>query len=265
MKKKSPQFAKETDLCSSFLLALEKHNAEVTTSQNPNYDAHQWVAYAETAGWDILLVSKHDGTQIGIEAKLKLTVEVLNQALDGRYGQGHVDGPDFRAVLVPGDAAQNGVADLAQRLGVSVIRQSAPSEYMKSHRFSPDLPRIGPLNWGNSWTNWLPHNRERLPEYVPDVIAGDAAPMQLSEWKIQALKIFAILAERPVLRSDFAALKVSHARWFGFWLDRTPDGWVKTKRTPDFAAQHPSIYAQVLADRDKWMPDPVPLAMGKKS
>jgi hypothetical protein len=263
MSKKVPLFAKETDLCASFIEALGIHNAKVVASQNPNWDAHRWTSYAETAGWDILLVSKNDGTQIGIEAKLKLTVEVLNQALGDRWRGEYVSGPDYRAVLVPDDAVQNGIENLAAKLGVVVLTQRPPNQYQKDHHFSPNLPHIGPTGWGHEWPNWLPHHREKLPEYVPDVCAGDAAPLQLSDWKIQALKIQAILAERPVLRTDFTALKINMSRWTQFWLTKTPQGWVQNNKTPDFAALHPSIYAQVLADKEKWMPDPVLLAKDK--
>ncbi len=58
-------FATEADLCAAFL-------AEV-----PN----TWTAWKEHAGWDILLVRKADGFQIGIEAKLKCNATVLQQAL----------------------------------------------------------------------------------------------------------------------------------------------------------------------------------------
>ena len=42
----------------------------------------EWTSYAETAGWDILLVRKTDGFQIGIQAKLKITPFVMAQCLD---------------------------------------------------------------------------------------------------------------------------------------------------------------------------------------
>lgn len=262
--KKEPLFAKETDLCASFIKALDRHNAGVVKSQNENYDAHIWTAYTETAGWDILLVSKHDGTQIGIEAKLKLTVEVLLQSLDTSYDGHATTGPDFRAILVPEDAAQNGIGAIAAKLGVAVIRQrpAKPDVWHQQHdHFEPELPRIGPEYWtSRAWDNWLPNERHVLPEYVPDVIAGDKAPVQLSEWKIQALKILAILAERPVTRSDFKAIKISHHRWIQFWLAKTPEGWVKCGATPKFDEIHPTIYAQIIADKAKWMPAAKPLA-----
>jgi hypothetical protein len=263
-KEKQLTFEKETDLCASFLRFLDAHNKTVTQSQNPNYDAHVWIPYPETAGWDILLVSRNDGTQIGIEAKLKLNVAVLLQCLPDNYLIDGSSGPDYRAILVPGDASQNGIGAISARLGITTIRYRGPTNFYKSGHSEPELPRQGPPAYDlASWTNWLPHQRCKLPEYVPDVIAGDAAPVQLTEWKIQALKLQAILSERALTRNDFKALKVSPTRWLGFWLDQTDSGWVRSNRMPDFAGQHPTIYQQVLADREKWMPSQLPLAKSK--
>lgn len=265
MAKATPYFAKETDLCASFVKAIEVHNAGKVKSQNEAYDAHIWTPYAETAGWDILLVSKDDGTQIGIEAKLKLNVEVLNQCLSRGHDRHDVTGPDFRAILVPGDAAQNGIGSLAARLGVTVLRQHPPSDekytWRTAHNFEPDLPRIGTERWGHQWTDWLPNERHRLPEYVPDVIAGDSAPAQLSDWKIQALKILAILKERPVTRADFSALHINHQRWVQFWLAKTPEGYVACEATPRFDEVHPTVFAQIVSDKEKWMPPAKTLAI----
>jgi hypothetical protein len=271
MAKAKPQFDKETDLCAAFLEAVEIHNKTVESSKNPHYNAHIWTPYCETAGWDILLVSKHDGTQVGIEAKLKLNVNVLCQAINGRYGQGWSAGPDFRAILVPSYQVQTGVGTLATKLGVTVLRQQQlgvdVSEWNRNNSFTPELPRIYPHSWYfDHWTDWLPNNRERLPEYVPDVIAGDKAPLQLSEWKIQALKLAIVLEERPLTHSDFNDLKISPSRWTQQWLMRTAQGFVAGPLTPDFASQHPSIYEKIKQDKDNWMPGPKPLAraMGHK-
>ena len=59
MKREKP-YPTEVALCSAFIAAVPR----------------EWTAYAETAGWDILLVRKADGFQIGVEAKLKIGVEV---------------------------------------------------------------------------------------------------------------------------------------------------------------------------------------------
>jgi hypothetical protein len=56
----------EADLCAAFLAALRRDYQE------------KWLAYAETEGWDVLLVRQKDGFQIGIQAKLALNASVIN-------------------------------------------------------------------------------------------------------------------------------------------------------------------------------------------
>lgn len=77
-------FTTEADLCAAFIAYAEPHG---------------WTPYAETAGWDILLVSR-TGTQIGIQAKLRFTTAVLVQAVEQCW-HWKTPGPDFRAMLCP--------------------------------------------------------------------------------------------------------------------------------------------------------------------
>ena len=103
-------FATEADLCARFLAALDKG----------------WTAYAETAGWDILLVRDADGFQIGIEAKLKMNTHVINQAIEHSvYWVDHA-GPDCRAIMIP--EGEGGFDQIAAYIGITVIRVRAPYE-----------------------------------------------------------------------------------------------------------------------------------------
>ena len=63
------------------------------------------------------------------------------------------------------------------------------------------------------WHDWCPNQRCKIPDYVPDVAAGRSAPLQLTEWKVRAIKLAIILEERPVTRADFKALKLHPQRW----------------------------------------------------
>jgi hypothetical protein len=255
----SKLFAKETDLCAAFLEEVARREKG-------------WVAYAETCGFDIVLVRVSDGAQVGIEAKLALNSTVLCQALHGASDHWRVDGPDYRAVLVPADATK-GLAPICAALGVTVI-SCRPPRPREERRYSvqgpamlPDLPD-GAREWTDKhWHDWCPAKRLALPEYVPDVVAGASAPVALTHWKIQAIKLAILLSERPVTRNDFKALRLSPTRWtdpYTGWLVKGEGGYVAGPRIPDFKGQHPTAWAQILADKAKWAPPahPVPAKTG---
>src|SRR6185312_7545021 len=65
--KRAPLFDTEAAMCAAF--------SEWAQGQG-------WTPYAETAGFDILLVHG-DGTQIGVQAKLRFNTAVLAQILSG--------------------------------------------------------------------------------------------------------------------------------------------------------------------------------------
>jgi hypothetical protein len=242
--KKEKAFPTEADLCASFIRQLPKG----------------WTPYAECCGWDILLVRDDDGFQIGIQAKLKLNLEVVNQALEDE-GEWHATGgnPDCRAVMVPHDDPMR-LGKICDYVGLTVIRVMTPEDHKRRygwHRspaFSPDLPKRE--DWDERrWYETAPAKRHALPEYVHDVRAGSASPLQLTAWKIKALKIAVLLEERGVVtRRDFAHLKLDHRRWVASgWLKATRDGYVEDAM-PDFRGQHPIVYGQVKADAAKWRP-----------
>jgi hypothetical protein len=240
MADKEPRFELESELCAAFIEAAKRDR----------YSG--WRFFAETAGWDILAV-RADGAQVGIEAKLRLNNKVVAQALPERYSHGVV-GPDFRAVLVPGYACENDLAPICHALGITVISLRRDRNSRFPFFFSPSLPgdRNGPFY---DWHEWAPVKRHVLPDYVPDVAAGASAPVQLTHWKIQAIKLAVLLETRPITRSDFRSAGVDPGRWTEArlgWLTKTPEGYVAGPHMPDFAAQHPTNYAQIKADRAKW-------------
>ena len=236
-KSAAPKFAKESDLCRAFIDDVERQYSG------------RWVPYAETGGFDLLLVRKADGLQLGIEAKLKLNPKVVSQAL--RYWRYAETGPDYRAVLVPvtdlGD-----MGDICRALGIGVMRQHHPA----AGRWASYLSLPDPAYSHSEWMPWYPMNRITLPDYIPDVTAGSSAPMTLSSWKIAAIKAQILLEERPLSRADIKALGLSPSRWFdrytGF-LKPIDNGYVASSYMPDFARQHPTNYEQIKADKGKWM------------
>jgi hypothetical protein len=237
--KKKQGFKSEVDLCSAFIEAVNR--------QHPG----EWIPYAETEGWDILLVRVKDGFQIGIQAKLAFNIAVINQCLEHWYSPKEI-GPDCRAVLVPryeGSEFQS----ICLYVGLTIINVFPKVP----RRFEPKLPTIKHGTQNPRWHEWCPLERHPLPCYIPDVIAGAPAPVRLTQWKIKALKIAALLEIRGyVLRPDLKHLGLDPRRWTARdgWLVASPRGYVSGKYTPNFAKQHPIVYAQIKTDFDKWAP-----------
>lgn len=240
---KAEKYTREADLCADFISEVEKRG--------------DWQAYPETQGFDILLAHKEKGIQIGVEAKLRPNLKVITQALPHWLDQGDT-GPDFRAVLVP--ISDSDFARICGALGIVVLefRRARIGTYNSPIR---DLPRLdGPYSdlQIRHWHDWCPSKRLKLPDYVPDVQAGSSAPVQLSEWKVKAIKLQIILQERPVTRADFKALRLSPTRWLDpctGWLVKGGGGFVPGPGMPDLRAQHPKNFAEIEADKAKWMAD----------
>lgn len=237
-----------------------------------------WIAYPETAGWDILLVHRVGGWQIGVEAKKALNAKVLTQAMSGREGSG----PDFRAVLV-GKAAPE-MCEVAKRLGLTVIvplgwkrpqqivtRGSAwdwePVQGPFAPAFAPDLPSAEAVAkieswWGlwsrEEWFDHFPEKRCALPDYVPEVAAGVPSPMVLSDWKIRAMRVCVwVNRHGKITRAHFRALGIDPSRWMdGHWLKRGAERgvWVAGPHFPGpkFRREHPGIFAKIEADFEDW-------------
>lgn len=234
-----PRFTSEAELVQEFLRRLERDGGK------------RWTVYPETADWDLLLVHE-TGMQLGIEAKLSFNAKVIDQALDGAHAAwSRFDGPDFRAVLVPSEGRQLHLGNICRAIGIGVIA------------LRPEEPGRGyhglmlPAEYDHgSWVCWHPSVRCPVPDYVPDVAAGVAAPVKLTQWKIKAIKLLIILDRRGfVTRADMKALQISPTRWtdaYCGYLTRGDGGYVRCSATPDLRAQHPTNYAEIEADAAAW-------------
>lgn len=266
-------FPSEAALCDCFIESLREIGG--------------WTVYPETAGFDILAVYDKTGHQLGVEAKLKLNAKVADQILpEGQEWDVSSPGPDFRAVIVPCiTEASYGIAKMLGILGVQVWApeedydyRSKPAEWAsrrveKVWHFCRALDRhfcmgiggnrrgqtdarqydssSGTLTgWDLAWHDWNPPKRCELPEIVPQVRAGVPAPLQLTPWKIGALKVLADLE----LDGFVTAKSVRHhgvdSRRFcasDGWLESLGDGRWGRGRIPRFDEQHPEAYAEILA------------------
>lgn len=238
-----PQFESEAALVAAFTAALAGKSGEP-----------DWTVYAETAGWDLLLVHK-DGYQLGVEAKLKLNPKVLSQALSGvgaQYWGGSTIGPDYRAVLVPEDGLQHHMEAICRALGIGVIT-------VRPQWNSLNLPDERRGYGMRDWSNWCPEKRCAVPDYVPDVEGGHKSPVTLTPWKVKAIKLLVLLERRGyVTRADMKALAISPTLWtahgHGFLkpAEDRPRAYVRSARTPDLRAQHPVNFEQIAGDVERW-------------
>lgn len=208
------------------------------------------LVYAETAGWDIVLVHPTEHWQLGVEAKLSLNTRVLQQALKGLVVGEYMKeqpGPDFRAVLVP--EREQVMSHLAAVLGVEVFtpRETYDARGPKWAFHAGD--------WYADAVPWFDHNplkRLPLPDFIPDVVAGVPSPRTLSPWKVGALRVLAMLELQGfVTRDDVRKCGNDPRRWCASdgWLSQRGDGrWVRASRTPKFDQEHTEVYPQVLQE-----------------
>lgn len=243
------EFKTEADMCDVFIKLVPD----------------TWIIYPETGGFDILLVRKEDGFQIGIEAKLHLNAKVISQAAEEiATWYACSPGPDCRAVLVP-DSTGRALENVCKLLGIQVIRLYRREIYYpeRNHVYEilPDLPK---QSWdmnaddGRGWFEYFPKERVKVPDYIPDTGAGNPCPITLTNWKIKAIKLSITLEKRGYLeRDDFKFFNISISRWtqggITAWLQPSGRGkWVKGSRFPDLRIQHPINYEQIYNDYEEW-------------
>lgn len=222
-----------------------------------------WTIYPETAGFDILLVRDATGHQLGIQAKLQLNAKVADQILPDWFHpyEAARPGPDFRAVIVPCITESNGgIAKMLRILGVQVLAPDGSfrgSVKFKLSRWRDNDVRELDANagklmeWNLAWYDWNPPSRCDLPTIVPDVRAGVPSPIQLTPWKIGALKVLADLELDGFVTAKSVRSHNVDARRFcasDGWLTPLGGGRWGRGNVPAFDQQHPEAYAQVLAE-----------------
>jgi len=179
-RRRRPRFEKwqgsEADLCADLIAHAR---------------ADGYVVHPETSGWDVLLVDT-DGTQAGVQAKLRAGLEVLCQALQPPEKQ---PGPARHAVLIPVPNYQ--LSAVARAAGIAVL-----------------LPGGGP-RWALSRARvWQHPEPAWVPERPVEVPAGVPGPRLVTRWKVAAVKLCAVLRARGFLtRADFREHGVDPRWW----------------------------------------------------
>ena len=247
-------FKTERDMCAEFIKAINRRSKDT------------WTPYPETGGFDILLVRDHDGFQIGIEAKLRLNAKVIAQSLPSYWDTDH--GPDCRAVLVPKSKVGDDLKAICYYIGITIITigEKPKNFYMLDAQdgdpryvIHPNFPRCDREEFFQNWFEWSPDKRLKLPEVIPDCEAGCPSPLQLTEWKIKAIKIIIILESfGHVTRQDFKALNISSQRWTQStgWLENTGERgvYIKGEHIPDLRSQHPRNFIEIANLIHEWLP-----------
>jgi hypothetical protein len=148
-------------------------------------ESQGWVVYPEVSDWDLVLVTATG--QVGIQAKLRANLDVLAQCLGA--------GPKLRAVLVP-DVGPS-FRKIAKTLGLSV--------WAPIGKLFVDFGLPQPFRGGRDLV---------LPPIVTDLPAGVKSPRQLTQWRVRALRLCAILRERGwVTSQDIKACGLSLTYW----------------------------------------------------
>jgi hypothetical protein len=138
-----------------------------------------WDIYPECYGYDMLMFSKDSEIQIGVQAKLKNNLQVIYQILNNVDISNRIKriGPHYGAVLTPID--DNNYYHLCRRLNIikfNIVPIKATMNYINNVNLD-----------GYTILNFLErHNR---PIIRLNDSPGKSSPKNLSQWRIQALKI----------------------------------------------------------------------------
>lgn len=192
-----PEFkGTEADLCAAFVERVQAEGYRVVP---------------ECSGWDMLVVDRVTGEQIGIQAKLRAGLDVLAQAMPSPYAGARDPGPDVVAVLVPESTASFDV--VAGGLGLYVFTWGRM--HVDRGRVARDAFRLARRHERPGGRCWIPE--DGIEVAIPCGVPG---PKTISPWKIGAAKLCRRLrAGETLTREDFKSEGIHPSRWLSM-------GWV---------------------------------------
>lgn len=237
--KRPALFASEAMLCSSFAAAAGEQD---------------WTVYPETSGWDLLLVKGE--VQIGIEAKLRPSLHLLAQAYE-RAGLDEPScrkrGPNYVGLLVP---ERDGELEmLARGFGFGVITPDVRGAWSSQRAGCMEEVEARRVTWPDldkRISHWQPQHFEKpawLPPVVPTVAAGVPSPICLTEWKVRALRLLALLEVRGwVTIADLRHYGLAPSWWYHRWLvpGEVKGRWVRRPGVILAQDQHPEAFAEMV-------------------
>lgn len=196
---------------------------------------HGWVAYPEVSGWDVLLVLE-SGEQIGVQAKMRPSMEVLAQAV--RRPE-RAPGPDIRAVLIPSHTSHATARDfvhVAEACRLLLLTAGDLSDTPLAARHLLEDVRDAP-RWNRTARLWLPP--------LTDLPAGVPNPRTISRWRCNAARLCTELRKGLTLtRTDFDQWDVGSMSSWRRSLGRIPGtrparyGVIDPSKLPDVKFPH---------------------------
>lgn len=152
--------------------------------------------FPSVGGWDLLLVCRETGEQVGVHAMLRPAIEVVGRALER---EPHDSGPSVHAVLVPFKTPH--FERVALRCGVVVV-QGVQLDNIRLRELFMHAPR-----WQHSQAEYHPDHEVLVPAGVP-------SPRRVTKWKIAAVQLCLLARERGhVTRDDIVALGLKPHWW----------------------------------------------------
>jgi hypothetical protein len=143
-----------------------------------------WTAYRKVGEWDLLLVRKEDGAQLGLISMMRLSAIGLTHAVaPNRISARTVPQPDYRGVLTPSGQPRE-LAILSRQLGVTCIFVTPPARATINMPFTPPLPPPA-ISWEHREEDWQLHAPLMLLQ-LPDGQAPGAAHSLLQEASLRA-------------------------------------------------------------------------------
>lgn len=190
--------------------------------------------YGEAAGHDMIVVATakfidrctlrgsrgrlvddmEPGDLIAVEGKLRASFHLLDQALPPNHpspwGQRHgCVGADFYMVCIP--EAPEGFIEIAAALGIGVF-VAEPDRDVLAYG-TRTVPAPAEIRRCHPPTRCVGLNRPPLPTLAVEVTPGLPSPMPLTGWKIGAVRLCLLAAERPITREDFRREGIDHRRF----------------------------------------------------
>lgn len=206
VRRKNP-YGSEAELCDAFVESAKLSD---------------WQAYPECGNWDLLMV--RDGIQVGIEAKMRCSLEVVTQAMPKRSRYRAVPSPHYVGVLVP--FTSPALNEVCSALKILTFDHSFMEvARMWQEHGAPSGHRPGDLRLDIKPEYVIEAPRIELPVVAVQTSGGRPSPKRMSKWRVSALRLCILLERRGDLSSqDFRSEKMDITRWRnGRWITRNGD------------------------------------------